>query len=284
MAKSHLKKVIIIMVACFIYASGVSLFLDPNNLAPGGVTGISIIINRLTGISTGNLIFIINIPIMLLGLWKFGKKHFGLTIFNIFFISLFTNLLESTGAVTKDPFLAAMAGSSMVAIGVGLIFRCGGTTGGTDIIVKLLRLKYPHIKSGSLFLMTDLVIVAISGFIFQNINAALYAAAAVMVCSYVMDMVLYGPDEATLIYIISGQAKQIAGRLMEEAEIGVTYLQGEGAYLENEKKIIMCVMKKAKSAEVEEIIKKEDPGAFIIVTSAREIYGEGYKDLYGEKL
>lgn len=275
---------VMITAASVIYAAGISLFLDPNNLAPGGLSGICIIGNRLTGIGTGTLIFILNIPLILLAVWKFGWKFMVSTAYTITLVSVFTDLFSPVGAVTEEPILAAMAGSILVAVGIGIVFRSGSTTGGTDIIVKLLKIRYKHLKTGFLFFCMDLVIVTVSGLVFRDLNTALYALICVMLMSVVLDVVLYGTDEAKMIYIISDRPSEITLRLLEEIDIGVTYLQGEGAYSSQDKKVIMCVMKKQQAPRVEEIVKQEDPKAFMIVTHATEIYGEGYKSLFSEKL
>lgn len=198
--------------------------------------------------------------------------------------SLFTNLLTPVGAVTTDPLLASLTGSALMAVSMGWVFKAGSTTGGTDIIIKLLRLKFPYLKTGALFFLTDVVIVIASAFVFRNVDKALYAGIVVIITSVVLDVVLYGRDEAKLIYIISDHAEKIAGRLLEELDIGVTYVQGSGAYSGKEKSVIMCAMKKNISPKAEEIVKEEDPLAFMIVTSATEIFGEGYKSYFSEKL
>ena len=275
---------VMITVASFIYAVSVSMFLDPNSLAPGGITGIAIILNRLFGIETGTWMLLINIPILLVGIWKFGLRFILSTIYCTAMTSLFTNLLTPVGAVTTDPLLASLAGSALMAVSMGWVFKAGSTTGGTDIIIKLLRLKFPYLKTGALFFLTDVVIVIASAFVFQNVDKALYAGIVVIITSVVLDVVLYGRDEAKLIYIISDHAEKIAGRLLEELDIGVTYVQGSGAYSGKEKSVIMCAMKKNISPKAEEIVKEEDPLAFMIVTSATEIFGEGYKSYFSEKL
>lgn len=283
-AKRKILDYFIITVGAVIYAAGISLFLDPNNLAAGGVTGISVILNRLTGIETGTLYFLCNIPIILLGFWKFGWHFMISTAYATAATSFFTNLLSNMAIVTGEPLLAAIAGSVLVSVGIGMIFKSGATTGGTDIIIKILRLKYKHLKTGALFLMTDFGIVAISGFVFRDFNIIMYALIAVVITGRVLDMVLYGMDEAKLIYIISDNQQKITERLLEEVDCGVTYLEGEGGYSGRNKRVIMCVVKKMQAPRVEEIVKEEDPAAFMIISSASEIYGEGYKNIFSEKI
>ena len=185
---------VIITLASVIYAVGVSLFIDPNNLAPGGVTGIAIILNRVVPLETGTLIMFINIPIVLLGIWKFGLRFIISTFYAVALTSVFTNFFAGFGAATNDMLLAALAGSALIAFSIGIIFKRGATTGGTDIIIKCLRLKFPHLKTGALFFITDVCIVSVSAFVFGDIDSALYAGIAVIVTAVVLDMVLYGRE------------------------------------------------------------------------------------------
>lgn len=282
--KKRLTDYILITLSSFVYAIAVSLFLDPNSLAPGGVTGIAIILNRVFNINTGMLILFINIPILLLGMWKFGFRFIISTIYCTVMISVFTDLLGVIGAVTTDPLLASLTGAVLMAVGMGGIFKAGSTSGGTDIIIKLLRQRFPHLKTGFLFFITDVLIVTASAFVFQNIDRALYAGITVFVSSFVLDMVLYGRDGAKLIFIISDESEKITNRLLEELDIGVTFIEGQGAYSRREKRVIMCVMRKQIAPMAEAIVKEEDARAFMIVTSATEIFGEGYKSYFGDKL
>lgn len=273
-----------ITAASAIYAAAVSLFLDPNSLAPGGVTGIAIIFNRISGLETGTWMFGINIPILLLGAWKFGGHFILSTLYCTAAMSYFTNLFAPLGALTKDPLLAALAGASLMAMSLGMVFRAGATSGGTDIIIKLLRLKLPHLKTGLLFLWTDAVIVAASAFVFQDIDTALYAGLVVFVNSVLLDVFLYGRDSAKMFFIVSDSHRTIVRRLLKELDISATYLAGRGAYSGMEKEVILCIVKKHLSPKLEEIVKEEDPKAFTIITSATEIYGEGYKNIFSQKL
>ncbi len=273
-----------ITAGAIIYAFAISSFLDPNSLAPGGVTGISMVMNRITGLETGTWILLINIPILLLGLWKFGIRFLISTIYSIALVSTFTNLFSRFEPITRDDFLACIVGSALMALGIGLVFKAKSTTGGTDIIVKILRLKFPHMKTGGLFLALDAVTVTCSAFVIKDIEKALYAGICILVTSQILDIVLYGRDEAKLIYIISDHHEQIAKRLLEELELGVTYVEGAGAYSGKGKRVIMCAVKKQAAPKTEDVVRQEDPMAFMIVTSATEIYGEGYKSYFSERL
>ncbi|MCM1086980.1 MAG: YitT family protein [Muribaculaceae bacterium] len=278
------KKYAVITVSAFINAAAISLFIDPNNMAPGGVTGIAIIISKSLHIETGTLIFILNIPILLFAIWKFGVRFTISTIYATALISIFANILAPLGAATDDILLAALAGGVLYAVSIGMIMKVGSTTGGMDIIVKWLRRKLPYLKTGVLFFVTDVIIITISGIVFKDIDAALYAGITVVVSSLMLDIVLYGKDEAKLLYIISDKAPEITKRILEELDIGVTQIEGHGAFSGKEKKVLMCAAKKQISPQVEDIVKEEDAEAFMVITSATEIFGEGYKSYFSDRI
>lgn len=279
-----MKKYITITIGTFLYSAGISLLLDPNNLAPGGVSGISIILNKLTPVTTGTWILLINIPLLIIGWIRLGSKMMLGTVYATVLSSFFTNLLTLLPPLTDDILVATLLGSLCTGTGIGLVFRAGATTGGMDIVVKLLRRKYPYLKSGTIFLMLDMTVVITSGFLFRNLTIAVYAGMAVLLNSRVMDAILYGQDEARLIYVISDHPEEIAKRLLADAEVGVTYLEGEGAYSEHNKQIIMCVTRKQQSVRVVDIVKEEDSGAFLIISSASEVFGQGYKNIRADRL
>lgn len=275
---------LMITIAAFLYAVSISLFLDPNNIAPGGITGVAILINRFLSIPTGTLNMILNIPIILLGLWKFGFKFIFSTFYALAAITVFTNYLAPFGAVTDDLLIASVIGGGLLAISLGITFKAGATTGGSDIIVKVLRLRWRHIKTGVIFLGFDALVILASWLVFQNLTVAFYAGVAVVVDSIVMDYVLYGSDEAKLIYIISDNPEKIRQRILEELDITATLIQAKGAYSMQDKEVLMIVMRKQMAPMTEEIVKEEDSNAFMIVSSASEIFGEGYKDINRDKL
>jgi len=287
--RKTLIKIVLITFGAFVYSMGISIFLDPNNLAPGGTTGIAIIINKITSLKTGTLVLLINVPILMFGWWKFGTKFILSTIYvtfvSSFFInSLSTHVIANYGVITHDLLLSGVAGGSLMAIGMAIVFRQGATTGGTDIIIRALRQKYKHIKSGTIFIITDAIIVSASAIIFKNIEIALYAAITIVVSNFVLDFVLYGGDSAKVLYVISDNQEKIARRILDEIEIGVTYLKAEGAYTQNNKKVIMCVCRKYNYTRIREIVREEDSNAFFIVSSANEVFGDGYKSHLTEEI
>jgi len=287
--KGTVIKFMLITFGAFMYAMGISIFLDPNNLAPGGTTGIAIIINSVTGLKTGTLVFLINIPILIFGWWKFGIKFIMSTMYVTVASSFFMNLMNEHiilkyGVITHDLLLSGAAGGSLMAMGMAVVFRQGATTGGTDIIIRALRQRYKHVRSGTIFIITDAMIVSASAVILRNVEIALYAAITIVISNYVLDLVLYGGDSAKLLYIISNSQEQIAKRILDEIDIGITYLKAEGAYTKSDKKVIMCVCRKYNYTKIREIVREEDIDAFFIVSSANEVFGDGYKSYLTEEI
>lgn len=285
-ARKRVREYVIITFAALLYGIGTSLLIDPNNIAPGGMTGLAICLNRLWNIGTGMWFLIMNIPILIIAIWKFGIRFTLSTIYATAMISVFTDLCTKffSAFVIYDKILAVVFGSAATAVAIGLTFKCHATSGGTDVIIKLLRLKYPHIKTGALYILTDMVVLVIAAIVFNDIAAALYSFMSVIVTSIVVDFVLYGRDEAKLIFIISDKPDIITARLLAELDVGATHVIGKGAYSGEDKKVIMCAIKKRLSPLAEDIVRDEDPNAFMIVSSASEIFGEGYKSYFDERM
>lgn len=277
-------KYVMLTIATFIYAVAISLFLDPNNIAPGGITGVSILVNRFIPIPVGTMNLILNIPIIALGLWKFGFKFIFSTMYTLFVSAIFIDWMAPYGAITDDLLIASVLGGILLAVSLAVIFKAGATTGGTDIVVKVLQLKWRHMKTGEIFLFLDLVVVLASWIVFQDMTVAFYAGVAVVIDMVVMDYVLYGPDEAKVVYIISDNTEQIKQRILGELDISATLIQARGAYTGNPREVVMVVLRKQMAPRLEEIVKEEDPKCFMIVSSASEIFGEGYKDIRKKKV
>lgn len=274
-----------ITLGALIYAIGVSLFLNPNNLAPGGVSGIAVVVKKVLPMlpGVGMLILILNIPIMILGIWKFGIKFILSTLYTLVVSSLLIDVLPGVlkmDAVTDDLMLAAVIGGALMGMAMGMMFRLESTTGGIDIIVKIIRQKKPHIKTGQIFIILDIAILVASALAFRNVEVALFAGISIYVSSVVMDKTLYGADQATLVYIISEKRKIIAVRMLQEVDVGATMVQAMGAYSSEKTEVIMCVMRKQQLVKVRNILKEVDPDAFMIISSANEVFGEGFKDPY----
>ena len=277
LVKDLLHRLLLIVAGSVVYAVAISLLLDPNRLAPGGVSGVAIIISHYIPIPTGTLILAINIPLMIWGAVKLGLGTMLSTIFTTFFSSWLVNLAAKLPVLTNQPLLAAAFGGACLGMGMAFIFKAGSTTGGSDIVVRIIHQRLPHFKTGTLFLMTDAAVVAASAVVFKDIDTGLYAAVAVIISSMIFNRTLYGGDSAKLIYVISDRHEAITKRVLTELDVGVTYLEGEGAYTHSPKKVVVCAMKNQIYPKVRQLVREEDPDAFLIVGQASEIFGEGFK-------
>ena len=276
-AKFICRYIVITFAAC-IYAVGISMFLDPNNLAPGCLTGAAVILTRIIPITLGTLIVIMNIPIMIFGACKFAARFTLSTLYTLVVSSAFMEIFERMGyVVTHDKILAALVGGTLMGAGMGLCLRMETTTGGIDIIIKVLRQKYRQVKSGEMYLIIDGLILAAAALYFKDIEVSMYAGVAIVISTYILDKVLYGSDEAKLVYIVSNKRKIIATRMMVELNMGVTLVEGKGAYNMENTEVIMCVMHKQNLTKVRNLVSEVDPEAFMIVSSATEVFGEGFK-------
>ncbi len=281
-------QLVTISLGCVAYAAGLILFLNPNDLAPGGVSGVSIMLNRFIPVEVGTLILLFNIPLLIIAFIKFGAKFTAMTAFATALSSTIMDLmgafLPPDYAVTKDKLLAGIFGGALMAFGMGVIFRAGGTTGGSDIIIRLLRRKFRHLKTSTIFLITDCIIVGVSALVFGNIEAALYAGIALAVNSTVLDFVLYGSNGARMIFIVTEHPDEINKVLTEKVNTGSTVIKGEGAYTGRKKTILMVVAKKHRFPKIRDAVGAADPNSFMIVSSASEIFGNGYLSIFANEL
>lgn len=287
---NFLKRYSLIILGCAAYSLGVAMFLDPKNLASGGVTGIAILLNYVTGFNTGIIILLINIPIFILGAIFFGRNFTISTIFSTVLSSLLIELwnlvLKDFLPVTDNMLISALVGGAMFGGGLGLIFRMNSTTGGTDILVKILRKKFRHIQTGIISMSLDIIIVSVSAIVIRDFDLMCYTFLSLVIVAFSLNFVLYGGNTAKMVYIITSAefATAICERVMKEVDAGATYLDGEGAYTGESKRIILCVVKNFSYPKLKDIVRELDPKAFMIVSSAKEIYGEGYQNPSDDEL
>ena len=269
-----------------IFATGVACFLDPNSIAPGGISGVAIIITKFVDvIPTGTLIALINVPILLVGTIKFGFRFLASTMYAVLVSSVAVDTIGwLVGPLTDNLLLAAVGGAVLVGTGVGLVFRTGATTGGTDVIVKLLRTKFRHLPTGLVFGFVDGCVCLTSGIVFKNIEVMIYAGIALMLQSMIMNKVLYGGDGARMIYVISPKNSEIAERLMNEVDVGATFVHGNGAYTGKDFEVLMVVMRAKLLPQARDVVKQVDDKAFMIVTNATSVFGEGFKRYDAEEV
>lgn len=271
------------IIGSFIFALGVNIFTTPNNIAPGGVTGIATIFHSITEIQMGTLTFLLNIPLVILGLAVIGKRFTISTFRTLIILSTITNITETFLPVyTENTLVAAIFGGAAIGIGMGIIFLRGSTTGGTDILGRVLLRYFQHIPIGKILLFIDFIIVSSAGFYYGTLESALFALISVYVTERAMDSVLYGFNETRIAYVVSDKAAEVAQRIMDETERGVTYLNGEGGYRRDKKLVIMCAMPSRQFAHFKRIVLEVDHEAFIMVAPASNVIGEGFKQTFDE--
>lgn len=265
------------LVGCGIYAVGIHSFTVPNHIAPGGLSGIATIVNYFTGFPIGTFVLILNLPILLLAL-KFLGGRFTMVTMKTVLVSTFMLdvVMAPVPTYVGNPLLAAIFGGLCIGIGLGVVFRRGSTTGGTDIIMRLLRLKFPHMSMGNLMMILDLMVIALSVVAFGNLEVGLYGIITIYCCSTAIDRVLSAGDKGKTVMVFSGKNSEIAAVIMQEINRGVTYLKGRGAYSGNEQDIIFCAVRSHEYVKLQRIIYSVDPSAFVVVSDSEKVYGEGF--------
>lgn len=264
-------------IGCLIFAVGVSVFVQPNSIAMGGVSGLAIILNYVTDIPTGTLIIIFNIPLAILGLIKLGHYFMIKTIYVVMLSSVTMNFLEANVSFETEPLLGALFGGIIIGVGCGITFSVGASSGGMDIIAKVVRQKYPHFSLGQINLFIDIGIVTLSAVVFGSINSALYSAIVTYIMSRMVDAVIEGPDHAKMVYIISNNNDEIANEICNKLSRGATLLNGTGAYTKTDRSVIMCAVRRQQIPTVKKMVSSIDDNAFMIVTDVKEVLGYGFK-------
>ena len=269
-----------ITLASVVYAVGFNWCYEPNQIGFGGITGVAQIVNALLPAAPiGTVVIILNVPLFLMG-WKFLGGHLLLSsLYAMFISSLAIDLLHLVCVFQPmDPVLATIYGGVLMGGSLGVIFLQGATTGGTDLIARLLKLKLAWLPMGKLLMAIDLAVILAVAVAFGNLDSALYGVVALYLSSKVMDLVLYGLDTAKVAYIISDRHQEIAQRLIRDLDRGVTLLRGEGGWSGREKRVVMCAFKQRQIVAMKAIVRDIDPAAFLIVCDAHEVMGEGFRE------
>lgn len=271
--------IILIIFGSTVYSMGLHCFSAPNDIAAGGVAGISTLINAVADINIGILYGIINIPLIIVGFIFLGKKMMVKTFLSVIVTTLMTDygLAAIPAYENGDRLLASVFAGILFGIGLGVVYLREGTSGGTDIINKLINKKYPHFSLGAIMLGTDAVIICASMLVYGTVEAGLYAIIAIFICSKVMDMILYGSFEGKMLLIFSDRYHEISEYVMKTLDRGVTWLNATGAYSEKSKQVICCAVHKNEYSKIKRKVKEIDPHAFIIITNAGEVLGEGFQ-------
>lgn len=265
------------VLGCAMFGVGFNLFLEPNGLNAGGIAGLAMAVVHLFDFgSVGLITLLVNLPLFAIAGIKIGKKFFFGSLFGMACISGFIDLFALLPKPTTEPLVGALYGGVICGLGLGLVFSAGVSTGGSDIIVRLLKMKWRNVPIGVITIGFDFVVAALTGIVFRNINLALYSGVAIFISGQVVDMVVYRFDYSRVALIITSKHDQIAKAIAKKLDRGATFLHGEGSYTHQDTKVVLTAVKRQQLAQLKELVSELDPNAFIIVQEAHQVLGDGF--------
>lgn len=266
-----------IVIGCSLFALGFNLFLVKNDLNAGGVSGLSMLFVTLTNTGTVGLVStILNLPLFAIGGWKLGRRFFLCSLFGMLISSALIDAFSGLPTPSVEPLLAALYGGVMCGLGLGFVFSTGASTGGSDIVVLLMKLKYRHVPIGTVTAFFDAFVVLLTGLTFMDVSRALYSGIAVFITGKVIDLVVYRFDYSKVALIISSSYEDIAKAIDTKLDRGATFLNGEGSYSRKDTKVILTAVKRRQIADLKQLVVDIDPNAFIIVQEAHQVLGDGF--------
>jgi len=273
------KSYAIVLAGSVITSLGVNLFLVPNKIAAGGVTGLATVVYYLTGLPVGIIMLLLNIPLFLIGIKVLGRSFGIKTLFATLSLSLAIDLLAPfVSSVSDDLLLASIFGGLLVGLGLGLVLKQDASTGGTDLGAKIIHKMISYISVGQLLLIIDAFIVLTAALVFKNYELGLYAVISLFILSRVIDAVIVGVNYTKAVHIISDKPDEISQKLVFEMNHGMTRLSGKGMYSGKEKNVLLCIIRRRDLPHLKSVVSKIDNNAFIFVTDVREVLGEGFSN------
>lgn len=279
MKLNKLKDYIIITAGSLIYALSVAVFTSPNNIAPGGLTGVGILLNYLFSLPIGTFILVMNVPLFVLGYRSLGRRFVAKSLMGTVLVSLAIDFVTPFVTPYKgDMMLASIYGGILNGGGLALIFARGGSTGGTDIIASVFHKRFPQLSIGSVILISDAIVVSVSAFVYKSLESALYAAISIFVSSKLIDLIIYGTsrNNGKLMLIVTDRESEVLPQLLTKISRGVTVVSAVGGYSGNAKKLLVCALRPNQVFKANSIVKSVDNNAFIIITTANEVNGSGF--------
>lgn len=272
-----LKNLFAEFIGCILYAVGISYFITPCDIAPGGVSGVSLILNYIYDLPIGTVSFILNIPILILGYFYLNKKVILRSLRIIFISSLLLDLVAGIVApFSGERLLGAVFGGLLVGIGIGAIFYVGGTTGGTDILSHIAKKKFPSVRIGNAILAIDCVIIIASMLVFKELESGLYGIISLFCTTKMIDAIIYGTDSGSMIMIVSDKAEEISDYITKKMERGITIWDCHGGYSLKKHSLLMCAIRIRQLSALKAAVKEIDDKAFMICMRSTDIYGEGF--------
>lgn len=267
-------------VGSCLYGVGILSFTAPNHIAPGGVSGIATLLNYLFGVPIGAMNFAINIPLVVIAYLVLGKAFTAKTLKSVFIMSVVLDyVIIYLPPYQGNHLLAALFGGVFMGIGLGIVFMRGSTTGGTDILGKLFQLKAPHVPIGRMMFFIDVVVLTAAAFVYKNIEASLFGLISMYASAQMMDSILYGLENGKMVHIVSKKNQEIVKDIITDLNRSATILDGKGAYSGQKTDVIMVVVRKTEFFKLKTLVRRHDPDAFIVVSEANEIIGDGWKPI-----
>ena len=280
-AKSLIKTV----VGCALFALGFDLFLEPNGLNAGGLSGLSMVIVTILKFGTiGIVTGLLNLPLFAVAGIRIGRKFFLLSLVGMFLSSAFLDLFTLLPVPDTDRLLASLYGGALCGMGAGIVYTSGGSTGGSDIIVRLLKQRRKDLPIGLIATGFDLVVAVVTGLVYQDVNRTLYSGIAIVISGQIIDAVVYRFDYSRVVLIISREYAAIAAAVARDLGRGATYLQGEGCYTHHQTKVVLTAVKRQQLPELKRLVAETDPDAFVIVQEAHQVLGDGFSRYTGDSL
>ncbi len=266
----------IFVVGGILYSVAINCFLSKNNILNGGFTGIATILNYLFQLPIGTVIFIMNIPLFFIAFKKLGVRFVLHTVWATLINSVCIDLGVILPVYQNDLLLSSLFGGALIGLALGIIFIRNATTGGVDIIAKLVKLKFPHISMGRSILFFDIFVVILGGIIYRNFESMLYASVVIFVSAQVLDYVIFGVSRGAMILIISEQSEKLCNMILGDLDRGVTILKAQGGYSKADKDVLLCACFDNQTHKLIKKIKSADENAFFIVTQSKQILGNGF--------
>ncbi|MCL1820246.1 MAG: YitT family protein [Oscillospiraceae bacterium] len=279
-ALNSLISIFIIAVGAALFAFAVAAFIRPINAPIGGVSGIAQMISHIFGWPMGLLIIILNIPLFLISFRELGSRFIAGSLYGMVLSSVLIDLLDDRiPPLTDNPLLSALYGGVLCGTGLALVYWHGATTGGTDIVIKLMRRRMEHMSFGRINLILNVVIILVAAVVFRSIESALFAMVVQYVSSSVMDAILHGVDNASMALIITSDPQKMSEVINNEMKRGVTGLMGRGMYTNDDKTVLMAAIRRHELGALKRIVREQDSSSFVIMLNANEVLGKGFKHM-----
>lgn len=260
-----------------LFALGFACFLMPNDISTGGISGLALVAVELLKIgSVGSLSILINLPLFLFAGIKIGRRFFFGSLMGMLVSSALIDVFAGIPMPAMEPLISGLYGGVLCGLGLGMVFAAGASTGGSDIVARLLKLRYRDVPIGQISMCFDAMVALITGIVFQDLNKALYTGVAVFLSGKVLDAVVYRFDYSKVALIITPQHQQVAEAINARLDRGATFLRGEGSFTHQEMMVVLTAVKRQQITELKELVMEIDPAAFVIVQEAHQVLGDGF--------